>query len=224
MIGLLADLQNELALALNSLGGKESQGLHDHYEVYMSGYVNRAAEGFVFLRTAGRVDSSKLLVRPAMEAAIRLLAIRKQPPLLYRIAFSEHQSDSAWLRALGDQAGGAFNEADFQKQWSEFKQKYIEQFPQYPPVDKPIGIESLAQKAGIGGYYHSHYRTYCKHAHGTIRAVRGFLDDLTDREDTRAMSWSVFAALEGLPRLGAESRNLELLRTRLATLDTQLPG
>jgi hypothetical protein len=218
---LLDDLQKELAGALNSLGGKPSGGLYDHYEVYMSGYVNRAAEGFVFLRKAGRIASCKLLVRPGIEAAIRLLAIRKSPELLYRIAFSEHESDAVWFRAVSENSAQTFDETQFQKQWDDFRKKYVAEFPQYVPVDKGISLVSLAEKAGIGAYYDSHYRTYCKYAHGALRAVGGALDEVTDSEDNRTLGWCVFVALEGLPRLDADCPNLDSLRKRLTTLDSQ---
>jgi hypothetical protein len=122
---LLVGFQAEIREALNSLGGKQSQGLMDNYRLYVAAYVNRAADGFIYLRKAGRSDSSKLLIRPAIEALIRLLAIRKKPELLYRIAYTETESDRTWLRAVSASAGEQFDENAYKKRWDDFKQKYI---------------------------------------------------------------------------------------------------
>ena len=86
---LADDLQNELANALNSLAGRQSRGVHDNYYVRIAAHVNAAAEGFVFLRREHRVNATKLLVRPVIEAVLRLEAVRRKPELLFRIAFTE---------------------------------------------------------------------------------------------------------------------------------------
>ena len=64
---LLCDIQRELANALNSVGGKQSRGALDNYYFHSADHVNRIAEGFIFLRKSGRIDASKLLVRPLIE-------------------------------------------------------------------------------------------------------------------------------------------------------------
>jgi hypothetical protein len=87
---LVSDLVDEITSAFTSLAGKTHNGTFDSYRFYSAKHLHRAADGFVFLRQAGRVDASKFLVRPAIEIALRLQAVQKQPDLLYRIAFSEH--------------------------------------------------------------------------------------------------------------------------------------
>src|SRR6266567_2206595 len=94
---LLRDMQRHLADVLNSLWGKSGDGLFEHYLFYSSVQMNRAAEAFIALRETGRVDASKLLVRPAIELLFRQQAVRKKPELLYRMAYSERLEDRKWL-------------------------------------------------------------------------------------------------------------------------------
>ena len=71
------------------MGGKPTRGAVDNYHFHSGDHVNRVAEGFIFLRKSGRIDASKLLVRPLTETMFRVVAIQKNPELFYRIAYSE---------------------------------------------------------------------------------------------------------------------------------------
>jgi hypothetical protein len=72
------------------MGGKPTRGAVDNYYFHSGDHVNRVAEGFIFLRKSGRIDASKLLVRPLTETMFRVVAIQKKnPELFYRIAYSE---------------------------------------------------------------------------------------------------------------------------------------
>src|SRR5882724_11544409 len=86
-LSLLCDIQQELANALNSVGGKQSRGGLDNYYFHSAVHVNRAAEAFIFLRKSGRIDASKFLVRPLIETMFRVEATQKKPELFYRIAY-----------------------------------------------------------------------------------------------------------------------------------------
>lgn len=216
---LLVDLQVELKNALDSLGGKPSHGLLDNYRLYVGAHVNRAADGFLYLRKARRIDSSKLLIRPAIEAVIKLVAITKKPELLYQIAYSETISDRKWLKAVSASSGQPFDEKADERRWEDFKKKYKGQFPGHPLVETNLTLFDAAKEAGLAGYYDSHYRTYCKYTHATLRAVGGSLNELSDSEDCRTMALCVFAALDDLERMGAMCPNVLALRDRLARLD-----
>ncbi len=67
----------------------------------------------------------------------------------------------------------------------------------------------------MGGFYGSHYRTYCRYTHGAIRAIGGFLTDLTDPEDNRAMGVCTWYVLNALGGMDATMPNLQSLYTRL---------
>lgn len=68
------DAQAELAHGLNSLGGKEMDGV-ERYIGFLASHLNKAATGYIVLRESHRVDCSKLLVRPITEFMLRLCAI-----------------------------------------------------------------------------------------------------------------------------------------------------
>ena len=76
---LVDDFNDELKHALDLLGGTKPSGLLDTYRFWSSKHLQRAVDGFAFLRRSGRVDGSKFLVRPALEMAFRLEAVRKHP-------------------------------------------------------------------------------------------------------------------------------------------------
>ncbi len=78
---LVEDFVGALTHALDSLGGKKPNTILDNYRFWSSKHLQRAVEGFAFLRRSERVDSSKFLVRPAIEMLIRLEAATKHPDL-----------------------------------------------------------------------------------------------------------------------------------------------
>jgi hypothetical protein len=61
---LLCDMHGGLSRALNSLRGKKSNGLLDYFLFYLAAHMNRAAEGYIVVRKASKIDASKLLIRP----------------------------------------------------------------------------------------------------------------------------------------------------------------
>ena len=104
---LLCDMQEELGKALRSLAGKQIRDDLDVFYVGMAMHLNDTAEGYTLLRKARSIYASKLLIRPSIEAMIKLAAVRKKHDLLYRIACTELIDDRAligpsWQRAEKD--------------------------------------------------------------------------------------------------------------------------
>ena len=164
---LVEDFNNELRNALDSLEGKKP-GLLDTYRFWSAKHLQRAVDGFVFLRRSRRVDGSKFLVRPAIEMMIRLKAASQDPSLFYRIAHSEYLQDKHLLRIAGDDPK---LQAQNDKNWEGFKNAFVSEFPTVPipDVGDRLKIEHLAEKAGLSPFYNSHYRIYCRY---TWRATR----------------------------------------------------
>jgi hypothetical protein len=188
---LVDDVVGEITHALDSLDGKLPNTLLGKYRFWSSKHLHRAVRGFAFLRRSGRVDCSKFLIRPAIEMAFRLEAVRKHPDLFYRIAFSEHLRDEQLLRVadqlLNDDAQSKENWKTFKENWNRFSDAFTAEFPNVPKVDKELSIACAAEKAGMKYIYDNHYRTYCQYTHGALRASIGALDDVTDPEDNRAV-------------------------------------
>ncbi len=213
---LLTGMQAGLRDGLNGLAGKQREGLHDGYLGYTAAHINRAAEGYIYLRQSGRVDASKLLVRTGIESVIRLQAVRKKPELLFRIAFTEFNEDRKWVRLT---SRGEVSEAlrAIDTHWNDFKQKYHAKYPEHTLTEEDLSLRRAAECAGIERYSDSQYRLYCRYAHATFRATTGDLNGF-DREDTRTMTLCAFSALDAVSSIGAPTPNLAPLKQRLDNL------
>ncbi|HEU0050031.1 MAG TPA: DUF5677 domain-containing protein [Nitrososphaera sp.] len=212
---LVEEIVAEITHALNSLGGKQYKGVFDGYRFWSSKHLHRAAEAFAFLRRSGRVDGTKFLMRPAVEMAFRLEAVKQHPNLLYRIAFSEHIQEKKFLNATAkhDQTPATITRSVDDK-WKKFSDAFAKKFPKIPRVKKELGIPATAEKAGLQYVYDAHYRIYCQYTHGTLFASVGYFDAATDPEDNRAMAGCAMIALDALISLGAESPNRDELFAR----------
>src|SRR5437870_5415950 len=147
---LVADMQVELASALKSLAGKQHQGLQDVFPTMSAGHINRALDGYVLLRKASRIDASKLLIRPALESAIKILAVKKQPDLLYRIAYSERLEDQKWIGAAARRQGKDYGPQD-KKNWDELTEAYSGHFPTHKLIEQKLSLRDRGGGAKIGG-------------------------------------------------------------------------
>ncbi len=216
-LALLVDMQAELRGALNALGGQHGEGLVEHYRLYTAAHINRAVEGYIYLRQSGRVDASKHLIRTAIEAVVRLQAIQKKPELLFRFAFTEFNEDKRWVRST---AGGDIPAvlSAIDKQWADFKQAYHAKYPEHLLVEEELSLRGAAECAGIERYYDSHYRLYCRFTHAAFRATTGSLNEF-DREDNRTMVLCALSGLEALLSVGVLAPTIESLRQRLNRLD-----
>jgi uncharacterized protein DUF5677 len=146
----------------------------------------------------------------------RVEAIQKKPELFYRIAYSETIiEDPKWIGSAASRAGATFDETAHSKRFEQFKGQLRKQLPNVPLEDEYISVSEIAEAAGMAGYYGSHYRTYCRYTHGALWAMGGFLTDLTDPEDNRAMGLCTWVVLNALSAIGAETPNLQSLLKRL---------
>jgi Family of unknown function (DUF5677) len=212
---LVEDFNSELMDALDSLGSKKVNALLDTYRFWSSKHLQRAVDGFAFLRRAGRMDGSKFLVRPAIEMMIRLEVARQHPDLFYRIARSEHLQDKHLLRIAGNDPQ---LQAQSDKTWELFDNAFKKEFPKVlvPNVDDKPSIEYLADKAKLKPFYDSHYRIYSRYTHGAVHASTGNIDKATDRADNQIMAVCALVALDNLISLGAKSSNRDRLAQRLS--------
>jgi hypothetical protein len=87
---IVHELRDSLSKSLDSLGGKPRNGIDDGFKIFCAIHINRVADGFLALKGDGRIYAARMLIRPAMEAMFKLLAVKKEPSLLFRIACYEH--------------------------------------------------------------------------------------------------------------------------------------
>lgn len=216
LLQLLSEMLRQLADALNSLAGKQRNGLWDGFLGFSAVHINRAGHGYLHLRQSSLVDASKLLIRPALETMLRILAVRAKPSLLYRIAFTEWSEDRKLARAAAKRSGQECD-TEFQQAWTDFRAAYARQLPDHELQEAALSAFEASEVAGIGGIYDSAYRLYCQFTHGALRATTGDLSS-TDMCDTRTMAFCVLSALEAVMSIGGEAPRLVPLRDRLDSL------
>jgi len=102
-IKVLKELQPIIVKSLNSLGGKKPANAGAKYLGVIAKTVNRASDGYLALREAGRMDASKLLIRPALEAVFCGVAAVKDKKFLFRKVYSEWEEHKKLFAK--DQAG-----------------------------------------------------------------------------------------------------------------------
>lgn len=205
-------LHKMLTRSLDSLGGKQRNGLDEAYKAYCAVLINRSTAGFLCLKKSGLDYSARMLLRPAMEAMLKLLAVKQEPPLLYRIARYEHEQDEKWARPFSPSGKDVHDDA-FKQKWEKFKKDYQQAFPTHPLIDSSIDLRSLAAKAKVDPYYDSHYRLYCQFTHATLRASTDDLEEFSG-EDERTVAATLIVAIEAVLECGGECTEFTEIRDR----------
>lgn len=220
---LLTDLETECTQALNSLAGKVPQSITDRYYLYAGKHIQRAVDGYLVLRREGRIDASKLLVRPAIEAMFRVQALRTKPEIFYRFAYSERLEDHKWFRPAAIKVGASYDKDPDPPGWGAFEKAFQTEFPGVSLNRDTFSLRDAAVIVDLQDYYDTHYRMYCQYSHGALRAIGGSADELSDPEDTRTMVLCASAAIAALTAIGANSPNVESLNTRVDELSKKGP-
>jgi hypothetical protein len=215
---LLKELIPILSKALNSLGVKKPANAGANYLGRIAIIVSRAADGYLLLRESGRMDASKLLIRPALEAVFCGTAAVKNKEFLFRKAYSEWEEDN---KLFAKNAEGK-KQAKFLIE--RLKVAFKENCPEYPIQNKSITVWETANIAGLLILYEQAYRIYCKFTHGAMRAVEGHLDQITDLKDTHTIVWCVLITLNNLKEFTpANIPDLRPYGERLAALKKAVP-
>jgi hypothetical protein len=220
---LLSEVQPELGVALDSLGGKIPKREEDYYYFYASSHINTAVNAFILLRREDCVDGARLLVRPALETMLYLRAVRAKPYLLYRVALREALEADKWSGSVARRHNFHYTPICDRDDWQAFKNRWVAEFGADNVKDAPLSAYDAAVAIGVKAYYDSHYRGYCQYTHGALQAVSGSLDELTDPEDTRVMLHSSMTALEALVDMGAECPGIASFQKRFSKVITQKP-
>jgi hypothetical protein len=214
---LLKELQPILVKALDSLAGKKPANLGASYLGRIAVTVNRASDGYLLLREASRVDASKLLIRPALEAVFCGTAAVKNKDFPFRKAYSEWEEDKKLF------ARSAAEKKDADAYLKHFQELFTKYNSDYPVIHKSISIRDTTEMAELLPAYEYSYRIYCKFAHSAMRAVEGDLNQRTDLFDTPTIVWCVLFMLKQLKQhTPAEIPDLNIFDQRVAMLDAEL--
>jgi hypothetical protein len=218
-LGLLKELQPIFVDALNSLGGKKPSDAGSSYLGRVAITVNRAADGYLLLRESGRMDASKLLIRPALEAMFCGTAAMKNKEFLFRKAYSEWEEDN---KLFAKDAAGKKKASEYLE---GLKRAFKEHSPDYPVICKKLQVQEIADMAGLLSAYEGAYRVYCKFTHSAMRAVSGNLNNVTDIKDTHTMVWCVIMMLNQLKQFTpAKIPDLTPFGKKLALLKGHISG
>jgi hypothetical protein len=220
---LLSELEPALAVALNSLGERMTQKVEDLYYLYESKHIHTAVDGFILLRREDRIDGARLLVRPALEAMLRLRSVLAKPHLIYRVLVAQAVETDKWLGGVAERLGEPYKRVRDSDVWQAVKARCASQFGAEKLVETPLSSYDAAATIGVESYYESHYRGYCQYTHGALEAVSGNLDEVIDPQDTRVMVHSAMTALEALGGIGASCPQLEAFCERFVALSSQKP-
>jgi len=189
-LGLLKELQPIFIDALNSLGGKKPPDAASSYLGRVAINVNRASDGYLFLRESGRMDASKLLVRPALEAVFSGTAAMKNKAFLFCKAYSEWKEHKKLIAI----------DAASKQEADDYLVKMKRHFQEIncPVKCVELQVKEIAEMAGLSPAYEEHYRVYCKFTHSAMLAVSGNLNQATDSKDTHVVVWCVLMMLNQL--------------------------
>lgn len=217
-LDLLKEVRQTLAKAIDSLGNKTPPSQEAAYIFNPAVGINRAAEGYHFLRSNFRVHASKLLVRPCIESMIYATAAAKSKDFLFRKAFTEwHEDKRLMAKTLADQ-----HEAD--RVLADLEQSFAKDLPEYPRKREKLRIKDAAIMAGLEHLYDVQFAIYCQYTHGSLRALSGELDPATDPRDTLTVCWCVLMILDLLKEhTPAEMPELVPFKTRLLTISGLRP-
>lgn len=126
-----------------------------------------------------QLRASKLLVRPLLEAAFNMAAVMKEKAFIYRIALYEREQDRKFLQT---RFPGEWKRSV--EQFEEFERELRNAEPNLSFEKTPASAYDAADRAGIPDAYQLHYRIYSRFTHGSLRAMSGTLDEMTDGRDT----------------------------------------
>ena len=214
---LLKELQPILVKAMDSLAGKKPANLSSSYLGRIAVTINRASDGYLLLREAGRMDASKLLIRPALEAVFCGTAAIKNKEFPFRKAYSEWEEDKKLF------ARSVVEKKDADAYLKHLLEQFTKHNPDYPIIHKSISIKDTAEMAELLPAYEYSYRIYCKFTHSAMRAVEGDLNQRTDLFDTPTIVWCVLFILKQLKQhTPAEIPDLDVFDQRVSLLDAAL--
>ena len=213
LLELLKEFQQVLADAINSLDEKAPPPATAEcaYLQWAAVAVNRASEGYLRLREAYRVNASKLLIRPMIEAVFAGTAVMKKPGFLWRKAYSEWEEE---LKMFPNMTPA--ERAAVEKHVEDFKKALLAAQPGYPIVSSRASVWDTASEAGMTKIYDTAYRIYCKFTHGALGAVAGALNELTDDVNSQIVICCIVYILELLKtHTPAKVPDLNAMRKRL---------
>ena len=166
---LIDEMGHELAVALDGLRGKKPSAPVNLYLFPMCQGLCLLSAGFLKLKKEKNDHAARVLIRTAVETALKLGAVYEKPTNLYRIAYSEHLEDGKFLQAA-DENQVVTDPAKHAAKWDKEKATLAALFPGQELKEEKISAYDLAREAKVPYLYDFHFRLYCNYTHATLRA------------------------------------------------------
>jgi|GEM_PF-2210088 len=223
-MALLCDIEPAISDALNVLGSQITKRIEDMYYFYAAKHIHDALDAFIVLRAQHRLDGSRLLVRPALEAMLKLRAVRAKPELLHRALLADNKELDKWFSSVARRHNLPYTPISERTEWAAFRERFALQFGAENLENVTILTAYDAAKAiGVEAYYETHYRGFSHYTHGLLEAISGALDEFIDPEASRVMLQSAITALDAVTFVGANCPGLEALSQRATEVLTKMP-
>lgn len=205
-------LEGLAALPAESLSGIQ------RYIRDISCLISEITEGYLTLRNANKITASRVLIRPCIEAAMKLAAVKEDPNNLLNIAYTETIGDicllegyrdlaKEWL-AEGQSGVGPETVENAENFIAERKQRQAviraqlgKQFPDAPEKDKYLKPYMLAKAGRQDELYGGSYVLYCNFVHATLRAINQWPEEMHE-QDNLAVAKCLRIALLGIESIG----------------------
>jgi hypothetical protein len=215
LLTTLRELRDELINAHRPIVLKREDA-PGQYVFHISRGISDSVQAYVTLHEVRNVMGARILVRPCIEAAFRVAAVRKVPVTLYRIAHTEWKEDLKFLEAAA--ANG--NKVDLpihQEKWANQKALFAKSFAGKKLSEEYVSAYQLAEIGGWQKVYSFQYRLYCNFTHASLRSIMGWPEHMPTL-DLITVGACAVVALEAARDLGGPAHRLAELRDRLNEL------
>lgn len=188
--------------------------------------ISEITEGYVVLRKEDKITASRVLIRPCIEAAMKLAAVREEQNNLLNIAYTESDGDrnlleqyvklaKKWLaegrKGIGPETVAQAEKGVIERKqlWDSIRTQLGPQFPTAPAKDKKLKPWMLAEAGKQEDIYGTEYILYCNFVHATLRLANPW-PDVMHGTDILAVSRCLRIALLGMESIGGPKIPAEL--------------
>lgn len=180
--------------------------------------IAEIVDGFLALRSANKITASRVLIRPCIEAAMKLAAANEDPNNLLNIAYTEGMGDIYLLEGYRDLTKEWFSEGrpgigpetvanaetlinERKELQAVIREKLSKQIPNAQAADKYLKPCKLAKAGKQEELYGGFYVLYCNFVHASLRAVNTW-PDIQNSNDILAVAHCLRLALNGMEAIG----------------------
>jgi hypothetical protein len=154
-----------------------------------------------------------------VETTLYAAAIVNDQNWIWRKAYSEWLEEGKLIPA--EDLAAKSQHADLLER---MKRNFQAAFPGMALEEKKGSAWDAANDAKLGAVYQGFYRSYCQYTHGTLRAMVGNYDEVTENADIRVVCLLVAKLLELFVEIGVEPPDdWKIAQVELARLFGKVP-